>query len=54
MYRFLYDDIKVILQHVARAPTVVEFSKLIVFFGIDDDPEIFDLFLDVFRPRRGV
>jgi len=45
-YRFLYDDLKIILQHVSYAPTVVEFSKLIVFFGVDDDPEIHDLLSD--------
>jgi hypothetical protein len=49
MFRFLYDDLKVILQHIGRAPTVVEFSKLIVFFEVNDDPEIFDLFSDIFH-----
>ena len=45
-FRFLYDDFKVIIQSIDRPKSLVEFVKFIVFFGVDDDPEIFDLLTD--------
>ena len=37
---------KVILQRVDSPQNFVEFSKFIVFFGADDDPEVFDCLSD--------
>jgi hypothetical protein len=45
-FKFLYDDMKVILQCLDKPKSLVNFTKFIVFFGVDDDPEIFDLLTD--------
>jgi hypothetical protein len=45
-FKFLYEDLKVILQCVENPKYLVEFTKFVVFFGADDDPEIFDILLD--------
>lgn len=45
-YRFLYDDLKFILQKTQVPENFEEFTKLITFFGADDDPELFDLLAD--------
>ena len=42
------DDLKSVLSKVSQPESIVEFSKFIVFFGVDDDPEVFDLLLDGF------
>ena len=33
---------------------MVEFSKFIVFFGVDDDPEVFDLLTDAIMRKLRV
>ena len=45
-HQFLYDDLKVILQCVDNPSYLAEFSKFVVFFGADDDPEVYDVLLD--------
>ena len=44
--RFLYDDLKIILQCIDVPESIVGLMKLVVFFKVDDDPEIFDLLSD--------
>jgi len=46
----LHVDLKSVLLKVERAENVVEFSKFIVFFGVDD-AEVFDLLLDAYARK---
>lgn len=46
--RFLKSDLKSVMQKVGQAENIVEFSKFVVFFGVEEDPEVFDLLLDSF------
>jgi len=41
-FRFLYDDLKIIIQIVESPSSIAETTKLVNFFGIEDDPEILD------------
>lgn len=44
--QWLHDDFKVIMTKTLKPSTMVQFSKLVVFFQANDDPEIFDLLSD--------
>jgi hypothetical protein len=39
----LYDDLKAIIMKIDNPANFVEFTKFIVRFGAEDDPEVFDL-----------
>ena len=43
---FLYSDLKVIISKLDLPSNLVEFTKFVVFFGADDDPEVYDLLSD--------
>lgn len=45
-YRFVYEDLKALVSRIDKPANVVELSKFVVFFGVDDDPEFFDLLAD--------
>ena len=39
---FVYDDCKAIVQLVNDAENLEKFTKFIVFFKVDDDPELLE------------
>ena len=42
-YNFVYYDLKQVLQLVNKPEHLVGFTKLLVFFQADEDPELFEL-----------
>ena len=44
--RFVYSDLKSVLGKIDNPTNYVEFTKFMVFFRADDDPELFDLLAD--------
>lgn len=46
----MHVDLKSVLLKVEKAENVVEFSKFVVFFGVDD-AEVFDLLLDAYARK---
>ena len=45
-FRFVYDDLKVIIQVVGNPWNYAELCKFVVFFGVNDDPELLELLSD--------
>lgn len=46
-YNFIYYDLKYCLQLVSNPDHIVNFTKLLVFFKIDEDPEMYELVSEV-------
>ena len=42
-YNFVYYDLKQILQLINKREHLVEFTKFLVFFQVDEDPELYEL-----------
>ena len=45
-FRFLYDDLKIIIQIMEEPSHIAEITKLVNYFSIEDDPEILDYLQD--------
>ena len=46
MQRFIYDDLKKIIQQIMNPKYYAEASKLLVYYGATDDPELIDILTD--------
>lgn len=44
--RFCYDDLKVVIQCTDSHEFLTEWTKFLVFFGVDDDPEVLEMLTD--------
>lgn len=44
--RFVYTDLKYLLQLVNNPEYLTEFSKFLIFFKVDEDPELVELLCD--------
>ena len=42
-YNFIYYDLKQLLQLVTNAEHLVNFTKFLVCFKVDEDPELYDI-----------
>ena len=45
-HEFCYTDLKFIFQIVSRPKNIMEFTKFLLFFKVEDDPEIVELLCD--------
>lgn len=43
---FVYQDLKIILQIVNGTENIEKFTKFIVFFRVDEDPELIEVLCD--------
>ena len=42
-YNFVYYDLKQLLQLVSSPENLTNFTKFMVFFRVDEDPELFEI-----------
>lgn len=50
-FRFIYDDLKVIIQVVGSSQHFADLCKFVVFFGANDDPELLEMLSDCIQKK---
>lgn len=51
--QFVYEDLKIILQLVNGTDNLEKFAKFMVFFRVDEDPELLEVLCDNVASKMG-